>query len=92
MWYKDQSLPKNYIFPLETRPGKTIIPASTTIPAIDLSKASEQNLSDTVQQILEAEKEFGFFQIRISLICAIGCHKAHLCIKLPKQVLSTTGY
>lgn len=68
IWSKDQQyLPENYIFPPETRPGKSIIPLCTTIPVIDLSKASDQNRSNTIQQILKASKEFGFFQVHKAL-------------------------
>ncbi|KAJ0054055.1 hypothetical protein Pint_01739 [Pistacia integerrima] len=63
MWYKDESLPENYIFPPETRPGKSIVPLCNTIPVIDLSQAVGHNRTDTIQQILKASKEFGFFQI-----------------------------
>lgn len=65
-WYKDESLPENYIFPPETRPGKSIVPLCNTIPVIDLSQALGHNRSDTIQQILKASKEFGFFQVHAS--------------------------
>ncbi|KAK3193574.1 hypothetical protein Dsin_024884 [Dipteronia sinensis] len=63
IWSKDQSLPENYIFPPENRPGKFAdAPPSDTIPVIDLSKTVD-NRADTIQQILQASKEFGFFQV-----------------------------
>ncbi|KAK0580988.1 hypothetical protein LWI29_008488 [Acer saccharum] len=63
IWSKDQSLPENYIFPPENRPGKFVdVPPSDTIPVIDLSKTVD-NRNDTIQQILQTSKEFGFFQV-----------------------------
>ncbi|KAJ4726868.1 Hyoscyamine 6-dioxygenase [Melia azedarach] len=62
-WYKDQSLPENYIFPPEKRPGKFSVASCNTIPVVDLSKAVDHNRFDIIQQILEAGKEFGFFQV-----------------------------
>lgn len=67
MWYKDNSLPENYIFPPETRPGKCIVPSSNNIPLIDLSQAVGHHRSDTIQQILKAGNQFGFFQVHTSL-------------------------
>ncbi|KAL5792763.1 hypothetical protein ACOSP7_001357 [Xanthoceras sorbifolium] len=63
VWSKKQSIPENYIFPPETRPGKFIdAPPCNEIPVIDLSKTAD-NRTDTIQQIMQASKEFGFFQV-----------------------------
>lgn len=62
MWYKNQSLPEDYVFPPETRPGKSIVPLRN-VPVIDLSQAVGHNRTDIVQQILKASNEFGFFQV-----------------------------
>ncbi|KAJ4726866.1 Hyoscyamine 6-dioxygenase [Melia azedarach] len=62
-WYKDKSLPENYIFPPEKRPGKFSVPSCDAIPVVDLSKALDHNRSDIIEQILKAGKEFGFFQV-----------------------------
>lgn len=67
MWYKNQSLPEDYIFPPGTRPGKSIVPVCNDIPVVDLSTAVGCNRSDTIQKILKAGKEFGFFQVHTHL-------------------------
>ncbi|KAK8532497.1 hypothetical protein V6N12_053937 [Hibiscus sabdariffa] len=61
-WFNDQALPQSYIFPPETRPGNHTIPGCSTIPVVDLSKASGLDRTGIVQQILKASREFGFFQ------------------------------
>ncbi|CAK9163794.1 unnamed protein product [Ilex paraguariensis] len=64
-WFKDQSLPENYVFPPETRPGEAIVPVSKNIPIIDLGKSvvGHDHRNNTVQQILNAAQKFGFFQV-----------------------------
>uniref|UniRef100_A0A7N1A3B7 Fe2OG dioxygenase domain-containing protein n=1 Tax=Kalanchoe fedtschenkoi TaxID=63787 RepID=A0A7N1A3B7_KALFE len=66
-WSSDaHSLPKNYIFPPEQRPGDPgSIPVSSALPVIDLAKAasSSSTRGDAVRQILQASQEFGFFQV-----------------------------
>ncbi|KAK8611777.1 hypothetical protein V6N13_131819 [Hibiscus sabdariffa] len=62
-WFNDQALPQSYIFPPETRPGNHTIPGCSTIPVVDLSKASGLDRTGIVQQILKASREFGFFQV-----------------------------
>ncbi|KAL2934706.1 Protein DOWNY MILDEW RESISTANCE 6 [Bienertia sinuspersici] len=62
-WFNGKSLPKNYIIPPEKRPGDIIIPACQ-IPVIDLSMANgvaDQTI--IVEQIMQAAKKFGFFQV-----------------------------
>ncbi|MFS7975302.1 putative hyoscyamine (6S)-dioxygenase [Helianthus anomalus] len=59
-WSKTtQTLPENYIFPPDQRPGSFEIPLCQNIPVIDLSASH----SKTVQEILHACQEFGFFQV-----------------------------
>ncbi|KAI3760170.1 hypothetical protein L1987_50561 [Smallanthus sonchifolius] len=59
-WSKTtQILPENYIFPVDERPGSVEVPLCQNIPLIDLS----QSQSQTVQEILDACQEFGFFQV-----------------------------
>lgn len=58
-WSKIQSLPENYIFPADRRPGKHIFPVYKDVPIIDLQKARPQ----LVQDILKASQDFGFFQV-----------------------------
>ncbi|XP_076926807.1 hyoscyamine 6-dioxygenase-like [Bidens hawaiensis] len=59
-WSKTtQTLPENYIFPVNERPGSVDVPLFQNIPLIDLSA----NHSQTVQEILDACQEFGFFQV-----------------------------
>ncbi|XP_062102313.1 flavanone 3-dioxygenase 2-like [Humulus lupulus] len=52
-------VPEAYIMPPDTRPGNTKVPICENIPVIDL-KADPTKLS---HQILDACKEFGFFQL-----------------------------
>ncbi|KAK6239082.1 hypothetical protein QUC31_004551 [Theobroma cacao] len=61
-WCTDQSLPESYIFPPETRPGKLSIPSGDSIPVVDLGEASI-NRSNTIQKVLKASQDFGFFQV-----------------------------
>nr|XP_043633228.1 flavanone 3-dioxygenase 2-like [Erigeron canadensis] len=55
-----QTLPKNYIFPVESRPGEVAIPFCDALPMIDLLACDWDN---AVQQVLEACQEFGIFQL-----------------------------
>ncbi|XP_039039405.1 hyoscyamine 6-dioxygenase-like [Hibiscus syriacus] len=59
-WCSDGSLPESYVMPLEIRPGDLIVPLEKSIPVIDLQHNDRNN---TIQQILKAGEEFGFFQI-----------------------------
>ncbi|CAI9297317.1 unnamed protein product [Lactuca saligna] len=54
-----KSLPESYIFPAESRPGDAIVPFFNTIPVIDLHTGRHH----AVQQVLEACRDFGFFQV-----------------------------
>ncbi|KAJ0520123.1 putative oxoglutarate/iron-dependent dioxygenase, non-heme dioxygenase domain-containing protein [Helianthus annuus] len=59
-WSKTtQILPENYIFPVDQRPGSVKIPLCQNIPLIDLSASQSQ----TLEEILHACQEFGFFQV-----------------------------
>ncbi|XP_058746216.1 hyoscyamine 6-dioxygenase-like [Vicia villosa] len=62
-WSSMKSVPENYIFPPETRPGDVKIPISHSIPVIDLREAHDGNRANTVQKIIKAAEEFGFFQV-----------------------------
>ncbi|KAG4981961.1 Hyoscyamine 6-dioxygenase [Glycine soja] len=57
------SLPEDYIFPPELRPGDLKVPFSTNIPVIDLSEAQNGDRTNTIQKIINASEEFGFFQV-----------------------------
>ncbi|XP_050886888.1 hyoscyamine 6-dioxygenase isoform X2 [Lathyrus oleraceus] len=62
-WSNIQSVPENYIFPPETRPGEDLkVPFSHSIPIIDLN-----DRTNTTQQIIKAAREFGFFQETMSV-------------------------
>lgn len=72
--FKVQTVPTDYSFPQEDRPGKLPIPVCKTIPVVDLQKAtrSSEKIS-IVQQIIEAGQEYGFFQVHFfSLILSIS--------------------
>ncbi|XP_076930952.1 protein DOWNY MILDEW RESISTANCE 6-like [Bidens hawaiensis] len=59
-WSKTtQIIPENYIFPVDERPGSVDVPLCQNIPLIDLSTSHSQ----TLQEILHACQEFGFFQV-----------------------------
>jgi len=60
-----ESVPGDYVFPPETRPGNFQIPINKTIPIIDLSEAQNGDRTKTIQQIIKAAEEFGFFQVFI---------------------------
>ncbi|XP_058746223.1 protein DOWNY MILDEW RESISTANCE 6-like isoform X1 [Vicia villosa] len=63
-WSNIQSVPENYIFPPETRPGEDLkIPFSHSIPIIDLNEAQNGDRANTIQKIIKAAKEFGFFHV-----------------------------
>ncbi|KAA8550760.1 hypothetical protein F0562_002444 [Nyssa sinensis] len=62
-WSKDvQSLPEMYVFPPDTRPGEHIVPVCNN-PVVDLNRTMGHNQAETIQQIIEASQEFGFFQV-----------------------------
>ncbi|KAK2989501.1 hypothetical protein RJ640_019600 [Escallonia rubra] len=62
-WSNVQSLPKSYVFPSGRRPGNQIVPLCKDIPVVDLGKAEGVDRSETVQKILKASQQFGFFQV-----------------------------
>jgi hypothetical protein len=63
-WSNVQSVPEDYIFPLETRPGEDLKIPVNNIPIIDLNEAQIGDSRDhTIQQIIKAAQEFGFFQV-----------------------------
>lgn len=61
--FSDRSVPEDYIFPLELRPGNLKIPFSSNIPVIDLNEAQNGDRTNTIQKIINASEEFGFFQV-----------------------------
>ncbi|KAM0942003.1 putative 2'-deoxymugineic-acid 2'-dioxygenase [Dioscorea sansibarensis] len=54
---RHESLPESYILPVDKRPGSII---NKSIPVIDLAAHDHEQ---TAMQILQAGKEFGFFQV-----------------------------
>ena len=63
-WWDGKTVPENYIFPPETRPGENVVPTSNSLPVIDLSKTDGPDRKETIQKIIEASQNFGFFQVR----------------------------
>ncbi|EOX94478.1 PREDICTED: hyoscyamine 6-dioxygenase [Theobroma cacao] len=59
-WCYDGSLPESYVMPPESRPGKLIVPLGQSIPVVDLER---HDRNETIQQILKAGEEYGFFQV-----------------------------
>lgn len=58
-WFNVPSVPRSYVFSEKDRPGE-LSPVCHTLPVIDLGKPAE---ADTVQHIMNASREFGFFQV-----------------------------
>ncbi|WCJ38368.1 2-oxoglutarate (2OG) and Fe(II)-dependent oxygenase superfamily protein [Euphorbia peplus] len=56
----DESVPNNYVFPSEFRPGNFTFSASDSTPVIDLRG---HDRAATVLQIMKASQDFGFFQV-----------------------------
>ncbi|CAI9781259.1 unnamed protein product [Fraxinus pennsylvanica] len=59
-WFNVQSVPHSYTFPPEKRPGKHPFSTCTAIPIINLNSPEK---SDTIQKIIKAGRNFGFFQV-----------------------------
>ncbi|KAI7982196.1 Hyoscyamine 6-dioxygenase [Camellia lanceoleosa] len=62
-WFSIQTMPEDYIFPPDIRPGKLIVPLCKTIPVIDLSMAEARDRNSIIKKVLNASQEFGFFQV-----------------------------
>jgi hypothetical protein len=65
-WSNFQSVPEDYIFPPESRPGNLKVPFNSSIPVIDLSETHKGDRSNIIQKIIKAAQEFGFFQVHSS--------------------------
>ncbi|BAT95338.1 Protein DOWNY MILDEW RESISTANCE 6 [Vigna angularis] len=61
--FNHESLSGDYIFPPELRPGDLKIPFGSNISVIDLSEAENGDRTNTIQKIIKASEEFGFFQV-----------------------------
>lgn len=60
------SVPANYVFPKDERPGDDIVaPTCKDIPLIDLSKLDGLNRVEIIQQIMKANQDLGMFQVYI---------------------------
>ncbi|KAG6593078.1 Hyoscyamine 6-dioxygenase, partial [Cucurbita argyrosperma subsp. sororia] len=59
-WEGVQSVPPDYVYPPEKRPGNVVVPMANAIPVLDLSTRDRPLL---VRKILDASQEFGFFQV-----------------------------
>ncbi|XP_054796571.1 hyoscyamine 6-dioxygenase-like [Prosopis cineraria] len=62
-WYNWRSVPDDYIFPPETRPGNPHVPLAESISVIDLSQPDKGDPTLTIQKIIKAAQEFGFFLV-----------------------------
>ncbi|KAB5573910.1 hypothetical protein DKX38_001104 [Salix brachista] len=63
-WNNVQTVPEKYVFPPEKRPGNVTFNASKSIPVIDLEGiAISQDRDSTIQKILKAGQDYGFFQV-----------------------------
>lgn len=63
-WYNLRPVPENYIFPPEKRPGHVHVPIGEGIPVIDLSEAEKGGRTLTIQKMLKAAQDCGFFQVQ----------------------------
>ncbi|XP_073144450.1 hyoscyamine 6-dioxygenase-like [Henckelia pumila] len=66
-WFNVQLVPHSHIFSRNDRPGKEPIPLCKTIPVVDIN-TGERNYrpskrANTIQAIIRAGQEFGFFQV-----------------------------
>lgn len=59
-WESLKSVPESYVCPPEKRPGNVVVSMEKAIPMVDLSSHDRALL---VRKILDASKEFGFFQV-----------------------------
>lgn len=59
-WCNVGAIPETYVFPPEKRPGKLIFTLDKSIPVLDLGS---EDRNQTIQQIMKASEEFGFFQV-----------------------------
>ncbi|KAI9118890.1 hypothetical protein K1719_009565 [Acacia pycnantha] len=57
------AVPEDYIYPPEARPGNMYVPIGESIPVIDLSQAEKGDRTLTIQKIINASQELGFFQV-----------------------------
>lgn len=58
-----QSVPANYVFPEDKRPGGDIAaPVCKDIPVIDLSRLDDLDHVEIIQQIMKANHDLGMFQ------------------------------
>ena len=71
-WFNGKCLPENYIIPPEKRPGELCVP-TCEIPIIDLSKAKGNEREIIIDQIMEACKKFGFFQVLFIYLYFFSC-------------------
>ncbi|KAI8549831.1 hypothetical protein RHMOL_Rhmol06G0056000 [Rhododendron molle] len=65
-WSREvQSVPANYVFPKDKRPGGDIeVPVCKDLPVIDLSQLDGiDHRVKIVQQIMKANRDFGMFQV-----------------------------
>lgn len=58
-WFDVRSVPADYSFPVDDRPGQFPFPICHTIPVVDLST----DKFGIVQQIIKAGQEYGLFQV-----------------------------
>ncbi|XP_076937991.1 protein DOWNY MILDEW RESISTANCE 6-like [Bidens hawaiensis] len=58
-----KTLPDNYVFPVNSRPGDTTVPFCDTLPVVDLDNALALGRHVAVQQIIRACQEYGLFQL-----------------------------
>ena len=68
-WTAVQSMPANYVFPPEKRPGKQTFPNWNDISIIDLQKFDGLERHEIIQQIMKACQDFGIFQVHSSNFC-----------------------
>ncbi|XP_024968711.1 hyoscyamine 6-dioxygenase-like [Cynara cardunculus var. scolymus] len=58
-----KSLPLQYVFPEDKRPGDQIVPNFDNCPVIDLEKAVSGDRNAVIQQVLQASQDCGLFQV-----------------------------
>ncbi|XP_024968709.1 hyoscyamine 6-dioxygenase-like [Cynara cardunculus var. scolymus] len=69
-WYNTvKSVPQDYVFPEDTRPGDKIVPILENCPIIDLEEKVPGDRNDIIQQVLQASQEYGLFQVINHGVC-----------------------
>ncbi|KAF5937489.1 hypothetical protein HYC85_024995 [Camellia sinensis] len=88
------TMPANYVFPPEERPGDLAAPLCKDIPVIDPRQVVAHDQADLLQQIMKASQDFGMFQKTRPLIILRTRGRlsgSTLAVLITLRVMLTTG-